>query len=151
MRHGCLADIYLNGTFFMKINLMPASDKLVTWSEFIKIKDDYNYQTDSICNTLFDVLMQHDKNMTPCSYIIRINGIIISDFDRYTSWADLCANHGSDRIAINVLARYNIETTEDEIITSSDSEDEQEQRQENEQGQGQGQNFSRYDYDSDEQ
>jgi hypothetical protein len=100
--HNTLADIYLNGTFFMKINLMPASDCITTWSEYIKIQDRYHYQSDSISNTLYDIITTYNSNIFPNSYIIRIDNIITPNYDFSSSWLDLWNQHSSSHIAINV-------------------------------------------------
>ena len=100
---GTLADIYITGAFFMKINLMPASLNLVTWSEHIKIQDKYHYQTDSISNTLYDIIHTYNPNVIPLSYIIRISNKVIPNFNMETSWICLYNNYNTESIAINVV------------------------------------------------
>lgn len=100
--NGTLACIHLNGIFFMRINLMPASDNIVTWSEFIRINDSYYYKTDSIIDTLYQIIETYDSNMYPISYVIRISNNVIANFNMTMSWYELWLNYGNELIAINV-------------------------------------------------
>lgn len=119
-----IVDVYLIGGFFIKIT-EGHHNQLSTWSEFIKIKDEWLSNKTSIKDTIYDIVQQYNSDFLPVSYFVRDpEQNILYNFDLEQSWKTFFKdiNH---YISINVsIKNINPLHNEDNQEESCDEDDE---------------------------